>query len=185
MSRGLRRGAKGSEMWSGDGLHSCRNQGIRHCPILNYRVTLVLAGSGAARGVAKDVRHCTHAREVERYTCPSLNRIFLLGALTRPPTFRQTTHGTPICSVDLASTCRPSRAAAPFASLIFGQRAAPVARHLRRGGEVLVAGHLRQTECLAWRRQGGSAIRRHRGGWNSSRRDGYPLLMVGRTSDGP
>jgi single-strand DNA-binding protein len=77
---------------------------------------------------------------------PSLNRTLLLGTLTRPPTFRQTAHGTPICTFDLQVAAGHREHACVIRIVIFGKQAEPAARHLGRGSEVFVTGHLHQQE---------------------------------------
>jgi single-stranded DNA-binding protein len=75
---------------------------------------------------------------------PSLNRILLLGTLTRPPTFHQTAHGTPICTFDLQVAAGHREQVCVNHVAIFGKQAEPAARHLGRDSTVFVAGHLRQ-----------------------------------------
>jgi single stranded DNA-binding protein len=75
---------------------------------------------------------------------PSLNRILLLGTLTRPPTFRQTAHSTPICTFDLQVDAGHQEKVCVIRVVVFGKQAEPAARHLGDGSTVFVAGRLRQ-----------------------------------------
>jgi primosomal replication protein N len=85
---------------------------------------------------------------LSRYSAsmPSTNRAFLIGTVTRTPTFHQTSRGAPFCTFDLQLD--PTRRGDPciMRVVIFGRQAEPAARHLGRGSEVFVAGHLAQRE---------------------------------------
>jgi len=77
---------------------------------------------------------------------PSLNRILLLGTLTRPPTFRQTARNTPICTFDLQVEAGHAEKECVIRVVVIGKQAEPSARHLGAGSVVFVSGHLRQWE---------------------------------------
>ena len=73
----------------------------------------------------------------------SLNRILLLGTLTRPPSFRLTARNTPICSFDLHLPAHEHHQSCVIRVVVFGKQAEPAAHHLGRDSEVFVAGRLR------------------------------------------
>ncbi len=79
---------------------------------------------------------------------PSLNSIFLLGSLTRSPTFHQMARGTPVTSFDLQVEVPAREKVCVIRVVIFDKQAEAAARHLGRGSIVFVAGHLRQREIV-------------------------------------
>jgi single-stranded DNA-binding protein len=76
-----------------------------------------------------------------------MNRAIFIGTLTRPPTFRQTARGTPVCTFDL-QVDEPDRHQNAWAIrvVIWGKQAKPAVRDLGHESVVLVAGYLRQWE---------------------------------------
>ncbi len=75
-----------------------------------------------------------------------LNHTFLLGTVTRTPTFRQTARGTPITTFDLQLDPTERGEGWILGVIGFGKQAKPAARQLGRGSLVFVAGRLRQWE---------------------------------------
>ena len=77
---------------------------------------------------------------------PSLNRAILLGTLTRPPTFRQTARGTPVCTFDLQVDVAGRESACVIRVVVLGKQAEASVQQLGRTSVVFIAGHLRQSE---------------------------------------
>lgn len=88
-----------------------------------------------------------------------LNRVTLVGRLTRDPEMRQTTGGTSVCSIRLAVTSRTNRGGEwsdqsnYFDVTVFGRQADNAAQYLAKGRQVGVDGRLSWRE---WQAQDGT-----------------------------
>jgi len=84
---------------------------------------------------------------------PTLNRVILLGNLTRDPELRQTPQGSAVCSLGLAVNRRFTSAAGEprdetcFVEVdVWGRQAQSCATYLRKGSPALVDGYLRMDQ---------------------------------------
>jgi single-strand DNA-binding protein len=88
-----------------------------------------------------------------------LNRVTLVGRLTRDPELRQTPGGTAVCSIRLAVTSRTNRGGEwqdqsnYFDVTVFGRQAETAERYLAKGRRIGVDGRLSWRE---WETQDGS-----------------------------
>jgi len=80
-----------------------------------------------------------------------LNKIFLLGRLTRDPELRYTPAGSPVCNFDLAANrsyttqAGERREEVCFITIeVWGKQAETCAEYLKKGRQALVEGHLKQ-----------------------------------------
>jgi single-strand DNA-binding protein len=88
----------------------------------------------------------------------SVNRVVLVGNLTRDPELRHTPSGTPVCSLRLAVNTRRKDASGQWADKpnyfsisVFGQQAESCAQYLSKGRPVAVDGRL---EWREWEQDG-------------------------------
>ncbi len=84
---------------------------------------------------------------------PTLNRVVLLGNVTRDLELRHTPQGTAVCSLGLAVNRRITTAAGEqreetcFVDIdVWGKQAESCANYLRKGSPALVEGHLRMDQ---------------------------------------
>lgn len=81
---------------------------------------------------------------------PGLNKVILLGNLTRDPQLRRTSRGTPVCALGLAMNRKYTTAAGEsreetcFVDIdVWGRQAESCSTYLRKGSPALVEGRLR------------------------------------------
>ncbi|MBQ3267343.1 MAG: single-stranded DNA-binding protein [Atopobiaceae bacterium] len=87
----------------------------------------------------------------------AINRVTLVGNLTRDPEFKATTHGTKVLVMSLGvsewrkdpETGESADYSNYFDCALFGPRAEALARILRKGAKVTVAGRLHQNRWVA------------------------------------
>ncbi|MDR3116981.1 MAG: single-stranded DNA-binding protein [Puniceicoccales bacterium] len=89
----------------------------------------------------------------------SLNKVFLLGNLTRDPELRTTTSGTPVCRFTVAvnrqmrNSDGSTREEVVFVEVdSFGKSAETIARYMAKGRPILIEGRLRLDQ---WETQSG------------------------------
>lgn len=84
-----------------------------------------------------------------------MNRVTLVGRLTRPPELRQTAGGTSVCSIRLAVTSRSKRGdtwedqSNYFDVVVFGKQAETAEQYLSKGRRIGVDGRLSWREWEA------------------------------------
>jgi len=89
----------------------------------------------------------------------SLNRVLLLGNLTRDPVLRYASTGTPIATLSLAvSAWRADDPPCYIDITVFGNQAEPCSEYLTKGQAVLVEGSLRYR---TWEGQDGARHAKH------------------------
>ena len=89
----------------------------------------------------------------------SLNRVILLGNLTRDPVLRYTTTGTPVATLSLAiSAWRPDDPPCYIDVSVFHKQAEACAEYLTKGQAILLEGSLRYR---TWEGQDGARHARH------------------------
>ena len=89
----------------------------------------------------------------------SLNRVLLLGNLTRDPVLRYASTGTPIATLSLAvSAWRADDPPCYIDITVFGNQAEPCGEYLTKGQAILVEGSLRYR---TWEGQDGARHAKH------------------------
>ena len=90
----------------------------------------------------------------------SINRVVLVGNLTRDPELRHTPGGTPVCSLRVAVNSRRKDESGQwvdkpnyFSISVFGNQAESCAQYLAKGRRVAIEGRLQHSE---WQAEDGS-----------------------------
>ena len=76
----------------------------------------------------------------------SINKIFIMGNLTRDPNFRHTPNGSPVCKITVASSRKNNnREETCFVDVtVWGKPAENCRQYLSKGSSVFVEGYLKQ-----------------------------------------
>src|SRR6185312_1901462 len=113
------------------------------------------AGSGTCRGRSRGVRSSRDPRG-RSIGMANINRVVLVGNLTRDPELRHTGSGTPVCSLRVAVNSRRKDETGQWADKpnyfsvsVFGNQAESCAQFLAKGRPVAVDGRLEWREWEA------------------------------------